>query len=232
MSKRKHHRSDASHDQRDAADRPQSTDVADLDGGAADQSSAHQRKEGRHRDERYSSNEDVASDVQGRILKVDVVKEDDREVSRIVIGLGHDQGIFEDMEGYVKAGDGMLADFHVSHVKERTCVATVAVTPDQLREHHQVVLNPTSKPKSSEVQANVDARIIGLRIEGGKTKILIGRGASHGARDGMIGYVVDASGRNIADFTIEKANPTHSEAFVALIPDQVSHAAKVVLNPS
>jgi hypothetical protein len=232
MSKRKHHRSDASHDQRDAADRPQSTDVADLDGGSADAQSAHQRKDGRHRDERYSSNEDVASDVQGRILKVDVVQQDEQTVSRIVIGLGQEQGVFEDMEGYVKAGAGMLADFHVHSVKDRTCVAEVAVTPDQLREHHQVVLNPTSKPKSSEVQANVEARVIGLRIEGGKTKILIGRGASHGARDGMVGYVVDASGRNIADFTIEKANPTHSEAFVALIPDQVSRAAKVILNPS
>src|SRR4051812_28233051 len=95
----KQHRHHHDKDHRDDADRPASTDVADLDHTGADHAaSAHQRKiAGRHKDERFSSEEDVASDVHGRILAISV----EGHMSKITIGLGHAQGVFANMEGYI-----------------------------------------------------------------------------------------------------------------------------------
>ena len=223
MSKHKHHRSDSSHANH-ADDRPQSTDAADLDGGdAAHADSAHQRREGI--DERFSADQKSGTDVHGRILAIGV----ENGMSKITIGLGSKYGVHAGMEGYIPKGDGMLADFQIESVTERTAIAHVELTPDAIHGHTDVIVNPTSKPKSAEPQINVETRVIGVSIEGGRTKIKLGRGASHGAREGQKGTLFVGS-RELADFDVATAHPTYCEAFVDITIDMVHQATKVVLN--
>jgi hypothetical protein len=218
MSKHKHHR-----DHQDA-DRPQSTDVADLERDtSADAASAHQRRE--NHDERFSADGESKQDVHGRIISVAV----EGDMTKITIGLGKNQGVQVGMEGYIPKGGGMLADFQIEEAHERTAIARVELTPDAIHGHTGVIVNPTSKPKSAEPQVNVETRVIGVRIEGGRTKILLGRGQSHGARVGQKGTLF-AGSREIADFEVDTAHPTYCEAFVDATPDMVHQASKVVLN--
>lgn len=225
----KKHRHHHDHDHRSDADRPASTDVADLDHTGADHAaSAHQRKiAGRHKDERFSSEEDVASDVHARIIAVSV----EGGLSKITMAAGHAQGVFTNMEGFIKRGDGMLADFTIDAVGERTAVARVELTPDMLHAHNEVIINPSTKPASAEPQHDVETRVIGVSIEGDRTKILLARGTSHGARVGQQGTLFTGS-REMADFEIAVAHATHSEVYVHATPDMIHQVTKVLLNPS
>lgn len=170
----------------------------------------------------------VANDAQGRILGVSVVG----GRTRIMIGLGQKQGIHLGMEGYVKAGDGMLADFQIEEVRERTSYAFVETTVDGLADHHQVVVNPTSRPKSSEPQKDMSARIVGLSIEGGQTKLMIGRGVRHGARAGMKGYIIGNNGHPFATFEVVEQHAGYCTAFVHHTIDALREHTQVILNPA
>ena len=229
----KKHRHDKDHEQR--ADRPQSTDIADViemkEGDAARDASTHQRRQptaGPSEDDRFGEGP-VAVDQPGRILGVSI--EDGR--TRIMIGLGPKQGVHVGMEGYIQAGDGMLADFQIDQVKERTCYAFVDTTPDGLNGHHQVMINPTSRPKSSEPRQDVHTRILGISVEGERIKLLIGLGVRHGARTGMRGYLEGGpGGRPYAMFEIEEARSGTSVAYLEHeTVDSVRAHTNVVVNP-
>jgi hypothetical protein len=225
MSRDKKHRSERSQD-----DRPASTDLADvIEDDASREASDHQRKRptaGPSESDRFGEGK-VAADAQGRIIKVDVVGGQ----TMITIGLGAQQGVHEGMEGYVKDGDGMAAEFSVFDVKERTAHAFVSIPVGSLHQYSHVVVNPASMPKAPPVK-DQKVRIIGISVEGGRTKILIGLGSNHGARGGMKGHLVDDSGRAHADFVIAEEHPGHSVAYVDEIVDQVRAHPNAVINPS
>jgi hypothetical protein len=232
MGRHKQHRHDHDHEQR--ADRPQSTDIADVieHDESAQAVSAHQRRAptaGPSEDDRFGEGA-TARDAEGRIIGVSVVG----GMTRIMIGLGKNQGVGVGMEGYVKSDDGMLADFQIEEVRERTSFAMVDVTVDMITSLARgVVINPSSMPEKSQPVKDTEARIVGVSIEGGRTKIMIGRGARHGARWGMPGYVIGKSGRSIADFTVVEQHSTHCSAFVDLTIDQIQQSErKVMLNPT
>lgn len=227
MSRDKKHRSEGSHDERE---RPASTDLADvIEQDSSSEASEHQRKRptaGPSESDRFGEGK-VAYEALGRILRVDVV--DGR--TRIMIGLGQQQGVHVGMEGYVKEGDGMAAQFSIEEVRERTALAFVPLPVDVVQRHHQAVVNPAAMPKAPEVKDRT-ARILGISVVGGKTRILIGLGSNHGARGGMKGYLVDDSGRAHADFVIAEEHPGHCVAYVDEIVDQVRAHPNAVINPS
>src|SRR5205085_12069241 len=79
-------------------------------------------------DDRYGAGR-VAQNLESRIIAVHVV--DGR--TRLTIARGTSSGVHLAMEGYVKAGLSMLADFQIDDVHPSRCHAFVAVTPDQLK---------------------------------------------------------------------------------------------------
>ncbi len=229
MSRDKKHRHDADHDERE---RPASTDLADVID--ADDSSAKASRHARHKatagpseDDRFGAGAH-ARDAEGRIIGVSVVGEG----TQIMIALGSEQGVGVGMEGYIKTEDGMLADFQIHKVTERVSHAIVDVTPDGLGGHLQVVVNPSSLPKKSQPQKDMQARIIAVNIEGDRTKIRIARGVRNGARAGMRGYVVGSNGRPLEDFEVVEQYSGSCVAYVNLTVDQVQSHLQVVLNPS
>jgi hypothetical protein len=223
MSHEKEHGHRHHHDERPHRSMAASTDVADLDDGAAKGASRKQRDE--IVDERFGAGP-VGSDVNGRIIGLSVKGGQ----TEIMIGLGSKQGVHVGMEGYIKHGDGMFADFQVHHVDERISRAMVDATPDAIQHNGtNVVVNPASMPKP-QAKTDTKARIIGVSIEGGKTKIMIGLGARHGAKWGMKGHIVGPRGES---FEITEVHPGHSTAIVEATVDMIQHGAlEVILNPA
>lgn len=228
MGREKAHRTRKDHDHRSDSERPASTDVADLD-GADHAASRHQRDNDDSEDLRFGEGP-VAYDAGGRILGVQVTG----GMSKILIGLGKNQGIHVGMEGYIKDGDGMAADFQIEEVKDRASYAKVDLTPDAIQETDlRVVVNPTSMPKSTESKKNMKSRVIGVSIEQNRTKITIALGKAHGARAGMKGYLVNESGARVpgSGFEVEEEGSRTVKAFVDLTIDTVQDNLGVVLNP-
>jgi hypothetical protein len=178
-------------------------------------------------DDRFDEEKEVVQNGHGRIINISIVN----GMSRIMIGMGRKQGVRIGMEGYIKKGNGMLADFQIDETRgDRVCVANVDVTPDMMKDHHEVVINPSAMPKSTEPQKDMKSRIVGVSIVGGKTKIMIGRGVAHGARAGQIGYIVGNGGRRVETFEVSEAGSTHSSAFVEKTIDQIKDHHEVILN--
>jgi hypothetical protein len=217
------------HDHHTERERPASTDMADIikDEKAAQAASAHQRRHaGKHAvDERFG--EGAKSDVHGRILKVDVVS----GRTRITIGAGHDQGVRPGMEGYIKVGAGMLADFQIEAAEAVTSVASVDLAPEAVYGNTDVILNPSAKPAPAK---DLRGRIIGNSIEGGQVKLMIGLGAGNGVVRGMKGFMHAADNdKPYADFVVGEVTPRVSYAHVKLNNlDEVQRNPQVVLNPS
>ena len=171
-------------------------------------------------DDRFGAGK-VGVDVQGRIMKADVV--DGR--TRVTIARGTANGVHRDMEGYVKGAGGMLAELRVVDVREGMCFALVDVTLDELGSHHSVVINPSSMPRAT-ITKNTTTRVLAVTSEGGRTKIIIARGSAHGVSPGMRGEL--SSG---ATFTIEGTTAKQSFGYVAESVDHVNAHQNVVLHP-
>ncbi len=228
----KKHRHRRDHAHRQDPDRPQSTDIADVIevDDASEAASKHQRDAtaGPSEEDRFGEGP-VASDAEGRILSVSVKG----DMTEILIGLGKKQGIHVGMEGYIKQGTGMHADFQIHRVEDRTAFALVDTTPDAIQQTDlRVVVNPSSMPKSSAPKQEMKGRIIGVSIQGGRTRIMIGLGRRHGARSGMTGYVVGPSGGPLFRFVVDEEHPGHVEAFVDATIDMLKDHHQIVLNPS
>jgi len=217
------------HEHHAERERPASTDMADIIANekAAHNASSHQRKHGaKHAvDERFG--EGAKANVHARIIRVDVAG----GRTRIMIGAGHDQGVVPGMEGYIKVGDNMLADFQIESVEGATALAAVELKPDEVYGTTDVVVNPSAKPEPGR---DVRGRILGNTIEGGMVKILIGLGAGQGVRRGMKGFMHSADNdRPYADFTVNDVAARVSHAYVKLANlDEVHRNPQVILNPS
>jgi len=229
MSRDKKRRHDRDHDDH-ARERPASTDIADvIEDDSAKAASDHQRRKataGPSEDDRYG--EGAKQDVHGRIIGLSIVG----GRTQIMIGLGKDQGVHAGMEGYLQAGDGMAADFQIHESRDRVSLAMVDLIPDEVQQHLHVVVNPTTMPKSAEPKEDMSARVIGISVEGGRTKILLGRGIRHGVRWGMRGYLKGSGSHSFADFEIVEAHPGHSVAYVTDTVDAVRAHTDAVINPA
>ena len=203
-----------------------STDMADIiaENEAEKRASAHQRK-GKGPEAEFGKG--AKSDIHGRILRVQVIDGG----TEIMFGAGEEQGVRGDMGGYVKAGENMLCEFKVKHVEGRVATAMVDVSTAAIYEASDVVVNPSSKPAAGE---NMESRVIGVSIEGDYVNIMIGRGAAHGVRKGMKGFLhSDDKAESYADFTVTEVRATVSHALVKLPNLDVLHAHdKVTLNPA
>src|ERR1043165_4112051 len=142
-----------------------------------------------------------------------------------------EQGIHVNQHGYIKAGEGMLAEFTVNWSDANTATARVNVSPQAVYETSDVVINPSSLPAPAE---NREARVIGVQITGDYVEITIGLGGAHGVRHGMKGFLhSDESKDDYADFTVHEVRATFSRAYVKLPNLDVLHAhSKVTMNPS
>lgn len=206
------------HDQE--KDRPQSTDAKDA---ALDEDEAKEVWDAESKRQRESQPQDVT----GRIIGYSI--EGDR--TKLAIGM-HTEGLKPGTEGYIKAGNGMLARFKIAIYSEKRVTAYVDVTPDMLKDHDQVVVNPSSFPESSEERQDIKTRVMGVVVDGGKTKISLGIGNAHGAREGMRGYLVDSGGKPFAEFTVTEARARSSHAFVHATVDEVYQCSSAMLNPT
>ena len=203
-----------------------STDMADIiaENEAEKKASAHQRK-GKGPEAEYGKG--AKSDIHGRILRVQVIDGG----TEIMFSAGEEQGVRADMGGYVKAGDNMLCEFKVKHVEAGVATAMVDVSTQAIYEVSDVVVNPSSKPAAGE---NMESRVIGVTIQGDYVNILIGRGAAHGVRKGMKGFLhSEDKAESYADFTVTEVRATFSHALVKLPNLDVLQAhEKVTLNPA
>jgi hypothetical protein len=167
----------------------------------------------------------VAQNLETRIIAVHVV--DGR--TRITIARGKNWGIHVAMEGYVKAGLSMLADFQIDEVHHNRCHAFVDATPDQLKAEQLVVINPTSKPRAN-ASAETPPRMIGVWAEGGRTKIILSRGFAQGVTFGTRGDLRSTDGRNALSFVIDGVSANQSFAFVKGTVQEVNAHPQVVLH--
>lgn len=168
----------------------------------------------------------VGANMQSRLLAVSV--EGGR--TRVTMSRGKTHGVHVGMEGYIRAIGGMLCDFQVDAVEDRHCRALVEVTADQLRNLPVVILNPTTMPKRVVTQ-DVTARVIGVAVEGDRTKITIGRGSADGVAAGMRGHLAAVDGREGEDFTIVGATVRQSFAFVRSTVDHVNQHPSAIIHP-
>ena len=148
----------------------------------------------------------------------------------VMISKGKLDGVALGVEGYVKSSQGMLAELTVISVSPHHCQALVTATPDQLRLHRRVVINPTSKP-TQELEIAKPARIIGMSVEDGRTLITIARGKTHGVTSDLTGRLYAENGRTGESFQIAYTHAIRSYAYVAATTDQVSQFGHVKFDP-
>jgi hypothetical protein len=90
-----------------------------------------------------------------------------------------------------------------------------------------------AKPKAAPKKVpDIHGRVIKAGIEDGKTVITIGLGTDQGVQVGMSGSLVSDKGREMVDFTIEKADARVSTAPVQTILDEVRRNSNVVIKAS
>lgn len=178
-------------------------------------------------DSRKDRAKGLPKDVTGRIISMSVVG----DKTKILIG-ARVKGM-QGVEGYIRRGDGMLARFRIGLWDHRTAFAFVDLTPDQLSPYAEnVIINPSSMPAKSERRKDIATRVVNIDIVGGRTRIMIGRGSSHGVRDRMSGYIHAEGGKPYESFVLSKVSSLHSEAFVDATLDQVHRNMSVMVNPS
>ena len=214
------------HDRRMGHERPASTDIQDTAGYKGPH---HKVSE----DERGPDAQDVPApktgkDVHARILGVSV----HGDKTRIAIGSGPNQGVFVGAPGYLIDHNGLIHKFEISDAESSFAYAMVDAIPDQLHGNITAIVNPSSMPQASVMKKDQEARIIGVSVDGGKTRILIGYSEQRGAMVGMKGWLVSETGHRIVSFEIEELRNGACSAHVEATVDEVEHGAKVVLNPS
>lgn len=194
--------------QRAPRERPASTDVDDVAGSENGHKEAH--------------------DLHARIIQVSVVSDH----TRIGIASGSDQGVHEGMEGYALDEAGAVHPFTIEEVRPRVCFAKIGMIVSAAEAADKVVINPASMPQSAAAGKDVHARIVGVSIEGGLTKITIASGPQQGIQVGMKGSLVGPNGKEYKDFEIADAEGRVSHAYVEATPDEVRAHDHVVVHAS
>jgi len=145
----------------------------------------------------------------------------------ITLGSGSQQGVTEYMQGYLRSDAGPFATFVITEVGEKTSRAFVDLTPDVVAQHQGAIINASHMPKPAPTH-NVQATLLHVEVTPKGTRIKLSKGEQQGVGFGTRGVVIDASGKELADFTVDELHPQLSGATVDLTPDQLN-GAKVVL---
>ena len=173
-----------------------------------------------------AANIQLAKDRKVRILGVSVKGGG----TEILLGSGFKQGVTEEMEGFIAGDHGPYADFRITHVEDVTSKAYIEATPDEIRANmNEVVINPSTKVQTT-LPPDTKTRIMGISVEGVKTRITIGRGRMTGVSWGDYGIVVNSAGTKLAHFVIDNVHPRLASALVDLIPDQLKDT-QIILKP-
>lgn len=90
----------------------------------------------------------------------------------------------------------------------------------------------TAKATPKKAVPDIHARVIKYDVDNGVGLITIGSGPDQGVQVGMSGSLVRSNGKEVADFTIEKAEGRVSYAHVEVIADQVRANPNVVIKAS
>jgi hypothetical protein len=145
----------------------------------------------------------------------------------ITLGSGSQHGVTEYMQGYLKSDAGPFATFIITEVGEKTSRAFVDLTPDAVAQHQGAIINASHMPKPAPTH-NVRATLLHVEVTPNGTRIKFSKGERQDVGFGTKGVVVDASGKELADFVVDELHPQFSGARVDLTPDQLN-GAKVVL---
>lgn len=167
----------------------------------------------------------LAHDRPARVLTESV----QRHGTEITISGGLKQGVTVGMTGYL-TGPGRTYDFTIASVEATTAKAVVETTPDEIRAHPQVIINPSVKPTTAKHQ-DLPAQLLHIEVVQGGTRIVISKGRMQGVAAGERGIVADASGRQLVSFALDEVESNISRATVELTPDQLN-GAKITLSPS
>jgi hypothetical protein len=89
-----------------------------------------------------------------------------------------------------------------------------------------------AKPGPKKAASDVRARVIGFQIDEGQARITISAGADQGVKVGMSASLLEANGKEYADFTIEKVSGGTSIAHVKATQDQVSANPSLIIKAS
>lgn len=219
MGNEKQHHDDLEHQTHH--EEPASTDLADA---VADQK-AHQGKHAGATRERFGKKALSGPRMVG-IITVSA----SGKGSRIMIAGGQRFGVRPRMEGYIIAGQNMLADFKIDEVKDAVSYADVDAAPDVVAVYQNCVINTSTRPPAAK---DADCRIIGHAIEGDKAKLMIASGATLGVRKGMKGYLHGPDGALVdSQFVIDSVSDRTCFAYVKFHGSDVLHKAKAMINPT
>ncbi len=129
---------------------------------------------------------------------------------------------------------GLLHDRSMGH--DRPASTDIQDTAGYKGPHHKVSHDErgpdaVDAPPPVHAGKDVHARILGISIHGGKTRIAIGSGPNQGVFVGAPGYLIDQSG-HIHKFEITDAENSFAYAFVDAIPDALQGNVTAIVNPS
>lgn len=170
--------------------------------------------------------EDV-HDFQTRLLQISDVGTG----CQIRIGGGAKRGLYAGMEGYVRAGAHLLAEFQIDAVQDAFSTAHLPMPAAALQGCHEVVVNPTSKPGPAR---DIKGQITEAERGSGGVRLVIDAGAPAGVRAGMNAYMHEHDGAPpYKHFIIDAVHADTCQAFVQLANDDLATSyAHVVINPS
>lgn len=94
---------------------------------------------------------------------------------------------------------------------------------------HPKPAKPAPKEKAA---SDVRARVIGFQIDQGQALITISAGSEQGVKAGMSGSLVQADGKEYADFAVEEVKGGTCKAHVKATQDQVSANPSVIIKAS
>lgn len=171
-------------------------------------------------------------DISARLINIEVVG------NKTKVGFGIDpKKVHNGMTVLLMHNDALLAmSGLVVDATNHYAYGFVDLTPDMIQQRaNHIVINPSSIPKSASPHPDIEARIVGVSVVGGKTQIMIGMGTSHGVRAGMDGYCLDAGGKYHVGsrFHISEVGSMHAKAIVDMTVDEVYHLdfKHVMVNP-
>ena len=148
------------------------------------------------------------------VLKVDIVNGG----TLVTLSKGSVHGVRQSLPGYIK---GLYARFLVQDVKRDTCRVFVDATLDQLKGFRHAVINPRTMPRAPTTPDPATTRVIAVRVEGGRTRIIIPRGSAHGIERGTRGHLVAPNGDRGDPFELDYVTSTQGHATIANTVDYV-----------
>ena len=122
---------------------------------------------------------------------------------------------------------GPLAQVPLTDDTPKTYKPPVVATKPVKPTHTQPV--KPKDPPPPVAPTTLEARIIGMNVNGGGTQIVVSRGTTSGAKAGMAGQVV---GVPSSGFTLEGCTDRTCTATLKIGPDVIKGASKVVLSAS